>query len=249
MLTLTNGTTFDLSQYVTNHEFSVSPSFEWVETLSGKITKKSDLGITSDRYFCTLDITIPHTYLTTFKNWYASNRGLPQTISTDLDLFFPNKYVYPGSCVPYDLKFSGYLGSDYWSKHHVFELTLMHVGYVEFVSPSIIPSVFSRGVWTNDYTFAETFQHSITGNNFELITSENDVNNWSVDFEYLTRDQCGDLVRWLLTVRTTKTTINRPSSLGGYTRDMFLKSFDFANQGTYYTGTIDIVEATNYRVD
>lgn len=247
MLTLTNGTTFDLSEYVTTWEFNIIPSFEWVETISGKITKKSDLGLTSDRFFCTLDITIPNTYLSTFKNWYASNRGVPQTLSTDLDLFLPNKYTY-GSCVPYDLKFIGY-HTNYFSKHHVFQLTLMHVGYVEFIAPSIIPSVFSRGIWTNDYTYAETFNHSKTGNNFELVTSENDYNAWSVDFEYLTRDQCNDLVRWLLTIRTTKTAIARPSALGGYSRDMYFKSFDFINNQTYYSGTITMVEATNYYVD
>lgn len=239
MLTLSS---FDIGQYITNWEFNVNPSFEFVELFTGKITKKRDLGISNDKFYCVLDIAVPYTQVSTLKNWYDENRGLPQTITTDLDLFFPNVYSF-GSCIPHSLKPTGYV-SNYFSKYQTYELTLLHVGSFVYGSSIVLPSVFSRGQWANDYEYAETLNVAENSNNYEFVTSTNDLNRWSVSFDYLTREEAKQILTFLLSIRTTIKTIPKPSILGGDgigNTDVWFHSFDFQNHQTYYSANIELV--------
>lgn len=259
MLVLTNGyNSFDFSRFVTSYNFSVEPAFEYHELLNGTISKKFDLGYTSDKFFCDLDLAIDFTTSQAFYVWYENTKGLDLTISTELDLFFPNVYSY-SSCIVSEIRDGGYLGSDIMTAIKIIKMRLLLKQTPSYNTSAMEPPCFySKGIWSGDYKYSDKTLHSSYGYKTSFVNFKNDMDEWVVDFSLLTKSETFDIVSWILYERTrrivtTRNNINanthnkwKEGETVYYWQDEFnIRSFSFTNLGNHYSGHMNLVGVSN----
>lgn len=247
---------FELSRYLTSWEFSVEPSFEWIELLNGTFAKKHDFGISADKFYTTLGITIPFDKVDSLYSWYNSNKGyelsllmepipfFPETYRTDLDLFFPNRYDDNVTLFLVGLNSLGPVNNNF-SKHMRFELKLYMNQVMNYPKVYSVPVCFEKGIWKNDYDFSDTFNTNTINLKSRFTSFKNDKNVWNVSFDYLSRDEANILLSWILTTRTNSVNLSTNEINGSRTSDYSIKSFNFKNQIRSYSANLELVDLKN----
>lgn len=259
MLILNNGAySFDFSRFVTSYCFDIDPSFDYNELCSGVIFKKYDLGVQNDKFFCDLDLSIDFTTSQAFYAWFQSVKGLDLTITTDLDLFFPFICSYT-TCVIVDIREVGYLGSDIMTAIKKIKMRLYLKQIPIYNTSASEPPCFSiKGVWKSDYQYSNVINISEVGKTTSFLGYNNDKNNWTVDFNTLTKKEAYDLLSWFLTVRTDIVNITR-NNLNSNNHNKWtngetvttwgaafnIRSFRFQAQKNNYSCIADFVENDN----
>jgi hypothetical protein len=246
-LTLTySGNTYDFGLKINSFKPYCIPSYDFNNLVNGKVALKFDLGATADKFMSIIDVTMSFAEFQSFVTWYNLVKGKSLTISTDLDLFFPK--VISTSCVITEVKEIGYVG-DLVSGYKILELKL-YLNENPTYTPISIPSSFAKGIWKNDYKYSDTFNSVQNGINWEYIKLNNDQNNWTVDFDLLTKTEANQIYSWLLgTVRANQISITTNSLNSNSTTskisNYYIKSFAFDTNKMFYSATLNLVEQAN----
>lgn len=250
---LTNATySFDFSLNVESHNFNVIPSFSFNELCNGNLSKKRDLGNTSDKFYSDIEVCLDFTKYQSFISFYELTKTDNYSIETDLDLFFPNIYTYT-SCKIVEVRNLGYLGGDIFSRNTRLLIRLYLTQTLNYTSVSDASAILNRGVWEQDYTYSAKFLTSDYGIQSWKLDFNNDVCKWTVELPYMKKATAATLLAWILTLRTNSANLtlndlngnlkgnkNDPMVMS-FTSDFKLESFEFKNENRYYSASLSFV--------
>lgn len=257
LTSLTNATySFDFSLNVESHNFDVKPSFSFNELCNGGLSKKRDLGNTSDKFFSDIEVCLDFTKYQQFISFYELTKTDNYSIETDLDLFFPNVDSY-SSCKISEVRNLGYLGGDIFSRNVRLLIRLYLTQTMNYASVSDASSILNKGLWEQDYSYSAKFLTSDYGIQSWKLDFENDSCKWTVNLPYMKKETAATLLSWILTLRTNSASItlndlngnlkgdkNNPMGMS-FLSNFKLESFEFKNENRFYSATLNFVGMYN----
>lgn len=247
MLTLTySGNAYDFGTKITSFKSTSIPSYDFNQLLNGKLALRFDLGQGADKFYSMIDVVMSFAEFQSFITWYNTVKGKSLSISTDLDLFFPN--IISASCVIVGYNDLGYF-EEPSTGYKVIELKL-YLNETPTYTLGTIPSFMNKGIWTNKYSYSDSFKTVENGTNWEYFDFANDSNKWTVDFELISKDQANKLQTWILgTVRGTSVSITtnpqNSNSTTSKTSNYMIESFQIVPNGNFYSASLNLVELAN----
>lgn len=244
MLTLSHSTySIDLSKYIEKHSIDILPAFEFTESLSGKLFKKYDYGTSIDKSYTDILLNLPFSVFQDFQTFHKNTKGNVLTLSTDIDLFVPN--VIPTSAIITSITDKGYL-SDIRTGIRSIEIRLFCPSGVGVSAQSYPSSIFDSSIWTQTITRSDYFKTYQSSQTFEYDSFDNDEKSWTVAIDYLSKSDSNTLLNYLLTIRTSSTSITLSGKNSNSTSDISInvvfESFKIESSGLYYNWTLTVRE-------
>ena len=255
MFTLTaiaSGRVIDLSKNVTDWQPEVVPNFEYNRLQNNKLVKKYDLGQAKDKYYCTVTLALSFAEFNAlsqgFMFWFTNyGKGQLLTVSTDLDLFFPNVYTN-NNCVIADYKDLGYLNGSIFYKTRLISLRLYSPTLQSYATynTTTFPTCFTRGIWQQDYGYSSKINIVQNGLTYQYTEFDNDSSKWTITYSMLTRKEANDMLAWLLSIRTDtiSVTTNQRNTNATFSMSSIynVESFKFVNNQSYYSLVLNVVQ-------
>lgn len=257
-LILSNGSnSFNLTNKVKSFSPHTDPSFSFIDLANGKIAKGIDLGAISDKFHTTLEIYLSFADCEDFIGWFnAYARGNPLSISTDLDIFFPNVYSY-GQVIIISYRDAGLVGDTPNSRYRLFEIDLYHIAPISY-SPQAIPQTLinSKGIFTWDFKPSDNFNLSAYTTAYSYTKQVNDSLTAVLAFDSLTKAEAGTVLAWILTQRASAFNLNLNAQQSGFegvdvngitrTRKVLIHDFTITPKGNYYSIVLDLVSLSDF---
>lgn len=208
-------------------EQDIQPAFGFSELLNGKVVPKYDYGTSADNFFSNLTFYVPIDQKDNVQNWFIQYQGTTQTISSTNDLFLPGQYHTSGiSVIPVSLSFDGKYSHNL-SKHVLFTIRLFCK--ISFQTLLTNPSWLSNGIKQYEWETQSSFNTSLSNYNSRMFSGQG-IDSFSYNFPYLTKPQMNELIRWILTKRTSDFLID-----GNLYK---LAEYEFENNLTSYSATL-----------
>lgn len=239
-------TAIDLSENVLSWTPDIQSSWDWSITMANKLKLSYDRGIYTDSFFCDIELVLDYDKVNkVVDRWWkalelTTNRNRLCYAQTDLDLFFPditwydkdNPSQYSLMVVPESLIYNGKYYSEQ-SKEYSYTLRLKFSSIMPFSTTLTTPSFFSRGYWESNQEYAQSMRFnrgtlSYIGNSLH----ENFFEEQIVTFNFLSKYEANELLRWVLTKRSndyllTTSKINNQGRYDSRTSTYKLKDFEF----------------------
>lgn len=251
MILSSGASSVDLSNKLTDWKPEIEPSYSFLDLSNGAITTKEDLGSSSDRFYCSLDLCLPTSEYLQLMSFYAQTKGKSLLLQTDLDLFIPSIIPNGNQVLVTEIKPQGYLSEDIMSDYRLVSLRLllldpMSFGDVSTATSRALDLMYSLSIWTNETILSDKVQTKSIGQGYSFQGSNNGSSSWVVEFNLLTKVQAYYLTAWLLSVRSSVVDIplcaRNANKITDSTLKVNLRDFQLGRVGNYYTLHIDAVE-------
>lgn len=224
----------DLSTWVVSWNPDIRPSFKSIQLSNGFYSGSQDNSF--DKYFSDIELALPESEYLAFRNWIKNyGRGqiiTNQSVNSELDLFFPNRYSWTSARIA-QVKDNGYTYSASLKIHSVL-LRLYLIDVVSFPTvqdlDNIIEGLLSRAIWNRSSSSSDILNVWKAGNSSSRLY--NDTVESKVVLSYLSRSEANFVVQWLLQKRNSSFSFNNMEHIA--------LSFDLKNEKTYYSMTISV---------